>query len=155
MSEEVETQKTDTREVISFQIGDQEFCVDIMCVREIRGWTTETPLPNTPQYIRGVINLRGAVLPVIDLAGRMGLADSVPSDRSAIVVAMTNERLVGLLVDEVSDILTISDEKIQSTPDVACDNVRDFVRGLFSVEGRMISQISLDKVLSDIEQAAA
>lgn len=155
MSEEVETQQDDSREVISFQIGDQEFCVDIMCVREIRGWTTETPLPNTPQYIRGVINLRGAVLPVIDLAGRMGLADTQPTDRSAIVVATTNGRLVGLLVDAVSDILTISDKQTQSTPDVGCDNVRNFVRGLFSVEGRMISQISLDKVLSDLEQVAA
>ena len=69
----------DRRELISFRIGEQEYCVDIMAVREIRGWTPSTPLPQTPGYIRGVINLRGAVLPVMDLAARMGLPPVEPS----------------------------------------------------------------------------
>src|SRR6516162_5660498 len=63
----------DRRELISFRIGEQEFCVDIMSVREIRGWTAATPLPKSPDFVRGVINLRGAVLPIIDLSARLGL----------------------------------------------------------------------------------
>ena len=145
----------DRRELISFCIGEQEYCVDIMAVREIRGWTPSTPLPQTPGYIRGVINLRGAVLPVMDLAARMGLPPVEPSARSVIIVVKVSERLVGLLVDAVSDILSITDEMVQPPPDVACDRVRSFVRGLFSMDGRMISQIALDRILPEIEQVAA
>lgn len=145
----------DRRELISFCIGEQEFCVDIMAVREIRGWTPSTPLPQTPGYIRGVINLRGAVLPVMDLAARMGLPPVEPSARSVIIVVKVSERLVGLLVDAVSDILSITDDIIQPPPDVACDRVRSFVRGLFSMDGRMISQIALERILPEIEQIAA
>ncbi|MBT9447443.1 MAG: chemotaxis protein CheW [Hyphomonadaceae bacterium] len=146
---------SDRRELISFCIGEQEFCVDIMAVREIRGWTPATPLPQTPGYIRGVINLRGAVLPVMDLAARMGLPPVQPSARSVIIVVKVAERLIGLLVDAVSDILSITDENIQPPPDVACDRVRSFVRGLFTIDGRMISQIALDRILPEIEQVAA
>lgn len=145
----------DRRELISFCIGEQEYCVDIMAVREIRGWTPSTPLPQTPGYIRGVINLRGAVLPVMDLAARMGLPPVEPSARSVIIVVKVSERLVGLLVDAVSDILSITDDVIQPPPDVACDRVRSFVRGLFSMDGRMISQIALERILPEIEQVAA
>lgn len=145
----------DRRELISFCIGEQEYCVDIMAVREIRGWTPSTPLPQTPGYIRGVINLRGAVLPVMDLAARMGLPPVEPSARSVIIVVKVSERLVGLLVDAVSDILSITDDVIQPPPDVACDRVRSFVRGLFSMDGRMISQIALERILPELEQVAA
>src|SRR5690554_684133 len=93
------------RELIAFRIGEQEFCVDIMAVREIRGWTPATPLPRTPDYMKGVINLRGAVLPIIDLSGRFGLGDTEPSARHVIMVVQIDGRMVGLLVDAVSDIL--------------------------------------------------
>lgn len=144
-----------SRELISFRIGEQEYCVDIMAVREIRGWTASTPLPQTPHYIRGVINLRGAVLPVMDLATRMGLPPVEPSARSVIIVVKIADRLVGLLVDAVSDILSITDDSVQPPPDVACDRVRSFVRGLFTIEGRMISQIALERLLPEAEMAAA
>jgi purine-binding chemotaxis protein CheW len=143
------------RELISFRVGDQEFCVDIMAVREIRGWTPATPLPHAPGYVRGVINLRGAVLPIIDLGARLGLGAAAPSARSVIIVTRIGERTVGLLVDAVSDILTVTDDVIQATPDVACDTVRSFVRGVLAIDGRMISMVSLDNVLPDIQAEAA
>jgi purine-binding chemotaxis protein CheW len=111
---------TDRRELISFRIGEQEFCVDIMAVREIRGWTPATPLPQSPSFINGVINLRGAVLPIMDLAARLGFATSVTSARSVIIVVKVGERMIGLLVDAVSDILMITDDMVQVAPDVAC-----------------------------------
>ena len=155
MSDPVAQNSHDQVEMISFRIGEQEFCVDIMSVREIRGWAPATPLPQTPPYMRGVINLRGAVLPILDLAVRLELPGTEPSARSVIIVINADGRLVGLLVDAVSDILTVSRAAIQPTPDVACDRVRSFVRGLMSIDGRMISQIAIDRIMPDIETNAA
>jgi purine-binding chemotaxis protein CheW len=142
-------------ELIAFCIGEQEYCVDIMSVREIRGFSPATPLPQTPGYIRGVINLRGAVLPIMDLAERLGLPPTEASVRSVIIVVKVGDRMVGLLVDAVSDILSVTQDVIQPTPDVACDRVKAFVRGLISVEGRMISEIALERLLPEMEALAA
>ena len=139
------------RELISFRIGAQEFCVDIMEVREIRGWTPATALPQAPAFVRGVINLRGAVLPIVDLGARLGLGTADPTARHVIIVAQVQNQVVGLLVDAVSDILTVTDDMIQPTPDVASEMVRTFVRGLLAIDGRMVSFISLDRVLPDRE----
>jgi len=143
------------RELIAFRIGDQEFCVDIMSVREIRGWAPATPLPRTPSFVKGVINLRGAVLPIIDLGARLGLKTSEPTARHVIMVVNIGERTVGLLVDAVSDIINMSDDLVQPTPDVASDQVKTFVKGLFALEGRMVSLIALDRVLPETEAEAA
>jgi purine-binding chemotaxis protein CheW len=142
------------RELISFRIGEQEFCVDIMAVREIRGWTAATVLPQSPSFVCGVINLRGAVLPIIDLAARLGFAPSTPTARHAIIVAQIGGQMVGLLVDAVSDILTTTEDQIQSTPDVSSEMVRMFVKGLLAVDGRMISLIGLDHIMPALELAA-
>lgn len=141
----------EAHELIAFRVGDQEFCVNIMAVREIRGWTAATALPQAPRYIRGVINLRGAVLPIVDFAVRLGLPPSEPSARHVIIVAQVQNQLVGLLVDAVSDILTMNDDAIQPTPDIASDVVKRFVRGLLPVDQRMISLIALDHVLPETE----
>ena len=143
------------RELISFRVGDQEYCVNIMAVREIRGWSPATSLPQSPSYMRGVINLRGAVLPIMDLASRIGMPMVEPTVRSVFIVVQAGDRTVGLLVDAVSDILSITDDLVQPTPDVACDAVRSFVRGIISIEGRMISEISLDRLLPEREALAA
>ena len=143
------------RELISFRIGSQEFCVDIMAVREIRGWTAATALPQSPAFVRGVINLRGAVLPIIDLSARLGLGFTEPEARHVIIVCRINNQMVGLLVDAVSDILTVTDDLIQPTPDVGCEQVRTFVKGIMAVDDRMISLISLDRVLPALDLEAA
>lgn len=148
------TASADRRELISFRIGSQEFCVDIMAVREIRGWAKATPLPHSPDYMRGVMNLRGAVLPIVDLGARLGLGAAEPTARHVIIVARIGDRTVGLLVDAVSDILTVTDQ-IQATPDVACETVRAFVQGILAIDGRMISLISLDHILPDESSMAA
>lgn len=155
MSEPLRPASNARRELIAFRVGDQEFCVDIMQVREIRGWTPATPLPRTPSFIRGVINLRGAVLPIVDLGARLGLAASEPSARHVIMVINQGARTLGLLVDAVSDIIEVTEDMVQPTPDIACDQVKTFVKGLFSVDSRMISLISLERVLPEVEAEAA
>ncbi|WP_304165905.1 chemotaxis protein CheW [Phenylobacterium aquaticum] len=142
-------------ELIAFRVGDQEFCVDIMQVREIRGWTQATPLPRAPNYIKGVINLRGAVLPVVDLGARLGLAVTEVTARHVVMVVNQGSRTLGLLVEAVSDILNMTEDMIQPTPDMACDTVKTFVKGLFSIDGRMISLISLERILPEVEAEAA
>lgn len=143
------------RELIAFRVADQEYCVDIMAVREIRGWSQATPLPQQPPFMRGVINLRGVVLPIMDLAGRLGLPMAEPTPRHVIVVVRTGERTVGMMVDAVSDILAIDPATIQPTPDVACESVRAVVTGIITLEGRMISEIALDRLMPSREQMAA
>jgi purine-binding chemotaxis protein CheW len=143
------------QELISFRIGEQEFCVDIMAVREIRGWTPATPLPQAPSYVRGVINLRGAVLPIVDLSARLGLGETEPHVRNVIIVVRIGTRLVGLLVDAVSEVLTATPDMIQPTPDVSSDAVRRFIRGILALEGRMVSWITLDRILPEQEAEAA
>jgi purine-binding chemotaxis protein CheW len=141
-------------ELIAFRLGGQEFCVDIMSVRDIRGWTQTTPLPHSPDYVKGVINLRGSVLPVIDLAARLGFKSTEPTARHVIIVTQVNNQSVGLLVEAVSDILTINASTIQPTPDVASELARLFMKGVLAIEGRMISLISLDCVLPQSQESA-
>jgi purine-binding chemotaxis protein CheW len=142
-------------ELIAFRIGSQEFCVDIMSVREIRGWTQVTPLPQSPGFVRGVVNLRGAVLPIVDLSARLGFAASEPTARHVIIVTQIGQQVVGLLVDAVSDILTVTDELVQATPDVASEMAKMFVRAVIAVEKRMISLVALDHILPEPEWTGA
>jgi purine-binding chemotaxis protein CheW len=142
-------------ELIAFRIGDQEFCVNIMAVREIRGWTPATAMPHSPSYMIGVINLRGAVLPIIDLSGRLGMKPVDPTARHVIIVAQVRRKTVGLLVDAVSDILTVSEDDIQPTPEISSDLQRQFARGILSIEKRMICLIELEALFPDTESEAA
>jgi len=109
------------REMIAFLVASQEFCVDVMSVREIRVWTPATPIAHAPNYVVGVVNLRGAVLPIIDFAARLGFPPTQPTTRHAILVAQIGERSVGLLVDGVSEILTVTQDQIQPPPRVGRD----------------------------------
>ena len=143
------------REFIAFRIGEQEFTVNIMSVREIRGWTNATPMPHTPSYMKGVINLRGAVLPIVDLSHRLGMKPAEPTARHVIIVAQVRDRIVGLLVDAVSDILTVTDDDFQPTPEIASDLERSFARGILAIEGRMICLIELDAMFPETESEAA
>lgn len=143
------------RELILFRLGSQEFCIDIKLIREIRGWSPATPLPHAPPYLRGVINLRGAVLPIIDLGVRFGIETEIPGPHHVIIVVQIGERQVGMLVDAVSDILTVDPDAVRVTPDVASDVAKNFVRGLLTIEGRMISLISIDNLIPQTEPEAA
>ena len=136
-----------TREVIAFLVGSQEFCVDVMGVREIRVWTRATPVAHAPAFMYGVINLRGAVLPVIDLAVRLGLSPTIPTSRHAVLVVEIGSQMVGLLVEGVSEILTIKQDAIQSAPDIVSHMAKSFVQGILPLDGRMLSLLSFDAIL--------
>lgn len=142
-------------EIVSFHLGDQEFCIDIMAIREIRGWAPVTPMPHTPPYVLGLINLRGAVIPVIDMACRLGMKPTEPSERAAIIVTDIAGKLVGLLVEQVSDMMTIRSDDLQPAPEIIPNGQRDFCRGIVALEKNMICFLNLDTVIADELAAAA
>src|SRR6201996_767575 len=153
---------TDTasrRQFITFRSGEQEFGADIMTIREIRGWTETTPLPHSPDYVRGVINLRGVVLPVVDLKARLGLGLTQANPKHVIVVVQTETRTIGLLVDAVSDILTVTGGEIQPTPELARESDAAFVEGIAVLSERMGTILSMNRLTAslvgaDVAQAA-
>lgn len=156
IGKQIDKQKDGTEtELLSFLVGGQDYSVDIMSVREIRGGAKATSLPHSPDYVRGVINLRGTVLPIMDLSKRLGMSTKVDGDRNVIIVVAVGERTVGLMVDAVSDILTIPEDEIQPPPEMPADDERNFVSALTIVEGRMIRILNLNAVLPPANEEAA
>lgn len=143
------------RELIVVQISGQKFAIDIMSVREIRGWVASTRLPQSPAHVLGMINLRGSVLPVIDLSSCLGLGQSEPNAASVVIVAAIEDRTVGLLVDAVCDIHTLAEGALQPAPEVGNPRVHDFVRGLIPCGEEIITLLSLDPVIPRDEPMAA
>lgn len=134
-------------ELLAFRLGEQEYCVDIMSVREIRGWSKATPLPFSPAHVKGVINLRGTVLPVIDLAVRLGMSPIEGDERNVIIVVSVDGQTAGLLVDAVSDILSVDRDDLQSPPDLTADKESNCISALTLVDSRLIRMLQLETVL--------
>lgn len=151
----VQTQSSEPQEFIAFHIGEQTYCIDIMAVREIRGWTPATPLPHAPSFVRGVINLRGAVLPVVDLSARLGLPTKEPTARHAVIVVQYDGQFVGLLVEAVSNIIMIPPNAIQPTPEVASELSRSFIKGIVAAEKEVISVLVIKNLLPESLPCAA
>lgn len=144
-----------TLELLTFKLADQEYSLDIMSVREIRGWTRTTPLPHAPSYMKGVINLRGTVLPVMDLAQRLGLAPREHTDRNVIIVVNHDDIMTGLLVDAVSDIIALTSEDLQPPPDMQSGVGPSVVSALTLIEERMIRVLDLSSVVAQAQSTAA
>jgi purine-binding chemotaxis protein CheW len=138
------------RQLITFEVESQTFGIDIMSIREIRAWSPTTRLPRVPHYVAGVVNLRGIVLPVLDLASRLGWNNAQPGERHVIIVAEVNGQLKGLIVDAVQDIVTIALADIQPPPTTG-DAVVPFLEGLASMEDRMIMVLDLSAVTDEVE----
>ncbi len=136
-------------EFLSVRLGTQEFAMDIKSIREIRGWIASTHLPYAPSFIKGMINLRGSVLVVIDLAMRLGLPATTPGAASVVVVVECGRRTVGLLVDAVCDIITVTDDMRQNTPETGSDVPGSFVEGLVMLESRIISILSIPALIPE------
>ncbi len=135
--------------LLSLRIGDQEFAIDIMSVREIRGWMPSTPLPQSPSYVRGMINLRGVVMAIMDLGERLGLPSTMPDASSVVVVVELKDRVVGLVVDAVSDILTVTADMVQAVPDVGRRGSNELVEGVMTIDGRIVSILALGDILPE------
>jgi purine-binding chemotaxis protein CheW len=144
-----------SRQLITFQLGDQILGVDIMAIREIRAWSPATPLPNVPPYVRGVVNLRGVVLPVFDLRHRLNWGMTDPSARHVIIVVRIGEQLQGIIVDAVNDIVSVHPDAMQPVPDMGDTEASRFLDGLATIDNRMILVLALDRLVDQpIAEAA-
>ena len=134
-------------EFVTFSAGEQSFSIEITQVREIRRWSPVTALPHVPQEVLGVMNLRGSVIPIYDLAARFGLGQTPENPRNVIVVAMHGGQTVGLLVEAVSEILSVPRDQIQETPDIRSEMARQSITGVIPIESGMTRVIDLGAVL--------
>jgi purine-binding chemotaxis protein CheW len=146
MSQEIAA--ADLSQLISFAIGDEQYGVDIMAVREIKGWSQITALPRQPDYMRGVLNLRGIMVPIIDLRCRFAQGMTEATPLHIVIVVQIGTRHVGLLGDRVLDIVAINASQIQPVPRVSRGAPSDFLSGLVTIESGMIALIDLSQLLS-------
>lgn len=137
-------------ELLTFETGGRRFAVDIMVVREIRSWSQPTPLPHAPPYMLGMVNLRGSVLPVMDLAQRVGQSPTPDNPRNVIIVIQQDDRVHGLLVEAVSDIVHPAPDQLQEVPKIAKEDGASMAQNLFVVEDKMIQVLAMERVLPDL-----
>jgi purine-binding chemotaxis protein CheW len=140
-----------SRQYLSFFLGGQEYATDILRVQEIKGWDTVTRVPYSPNYILGVINLRGAIVPVVDLRVRLAL-ESAPFDSATVVIVARvagarGERIVGLVVDAVSDVYGFSAENIQPPPEAVGSLDQMFVLGLAKLEDKLVIILDIERLV--------
>jgi len=134
---------------ISFGIGDDQYGVDIMAVREIKGWSNVTHLPKQPEYVRGVLNLRGVIVPIVDLRCRFGQGLTETTPLHIMIIVQIDGRQVGLIGDRVLDIVSTDVDQIQPVPRTAQSSTADFLSGLVTHENAMIALIDLPNLLSE------
>jgi purine-binding chemotaxis protein CheW len=137
------------RELVLIGVGGQTFAIDIMALREIRGWTPTTMLPGAPAYVRGVVNLRGLPLPIIDLGLRLGFPPAEPDSRSAVAVVQITDRTVGLLVESVSEIISIDAASVQPPPDLEGMS-SSAVSGLLAMADGMVGVLDISRLIDVI-----
>ncbi len=144
----------DMAEFLSFCVGAEEFCLDVMSVREIRGWTAPTPLPHAPAHLSGVVNLRGTILPIIDLAARLGLPATRADGRHVVIVVEQGAQTAGLVVDVVSGILALARDRLEPPPAVSGGIASGCLSALSLLDGRMLRIIDLATILPGGRAAA-
>ena len=131
---------------MTFRVNGQELAVDIMAVREIRAWTEPTPLPHSASHVRGVINLRGVVLPVVDLACRLGWDQRELTPKHVVIVLSIHGELQGIIVDAVSDILSVRKEDFQHVADADYNDGQDLIEGIATTDTGMVTLLNLEKL---------
>lgn len=136
---------------LTFTLGEEEYGVDIMTVREVKGWTETTRLPNTPEYIRGVLNLRGVIIPIFDLRARFSGQMTQANATHVVIILAVEDRIIGVLADTVSDILTVASTEIKSAPETHHEVDQRFVSGLIAVQERMVVLLDMTQLLNNEE----
>jgi purine-binding chemotaxis protein CheW len=132
------------KQFITFTLGAEEYGVDIMVVREIKGWTETTLIPNAPAHVRGVINLRGIIVPIYDLRARFNMGRTETTSMHVVIIVATGTRTIGILVDTVSDIISVDPKAIRPVPEMGLPVDDRFLQGLVALADRMVTLVSLE-----------
>lgn len=144
----------DGSQYLTFALGDEEYGVEILKIQEIRGYAPITPIPNTPAHIKGVMNLRGSIIPVVDLRRTLGMPTAEYTPFTVIIVLHVGSRVMGLIVDAVSDVLDVARADIHPTPDFGTRIDARFIQGMARVGDKLVVLLDIDRVLAEDEVAA-
>ncbi|AIA74571.1 chemotaxis protein CheW [Halomonas sp. XH26] len=145
--------EADNREFLVFSLGEEEYAIDILKVQEIRGYENVTRIANAPDFIKGVTNLRGVIVPIVDLRIKFHLDSVEYGGQTVVIVVNVADRVVGIVVDGVSDVMTLTPEQIKPAPEFGVTLSSDFLSGLGSLEDRMLVLVDIDKLLTSEEMA--
>lgn len=145
--------EAENREFLVFSLGDEEYAIDILKVQEIRGYENVTRIANAPDFIKGVTNLRGVIVPIVDLRIKFHLDKVEYGGQTVVIVVNVADRVVGIVVDGVSDVMTLTPDQIKPAPEFGVTLSSDFLSGLGSLEDRMLVLVDIDKLLTSEEMA--
>lgn len=140
---------TDGSQFLTFQLGEELYGVDILRVQEIKGYTAVTRIPNTPSHIKGVLNLRGTIVPIVELRTKFGMPTIDYTMFTVIVVVVVREKIMGLVVDAVSDVLNIDKKDIQPAPQFGAKVDVSFLNGIGKSGDKLVALLDMDRLLSD------
>ena len=139
------------QEFLTFTLGEEEYGVDILKVQEIRGYDTVTRIPDTPDFVKGVINLRGTIVPVIDMRLKFKLANVTYDNFTVMIILNVARRIVGMVVDGVSDVIGLSAEQIRPAPELGRGVDTEFLTGIGALEKRMLILVDIEKLIGSAE----
>lgn len=137
---------TSMLQFLTFTVEREEYGIDIMTVKEIKGWAEVTRIPNSPEFMRGVMNLRGLIIPIFDLRARFGMGATEAHAKNAVIILSAGERIIGILVDTVSDILDSTSDDIKPSPSVENNTKDEFIEGIISVGERMVILLDVKRL---------
>ncbi|MDE2483476.1 MAG: chemotaxis protein CheW [bacterium] len=146
-----------TREILSFRLGDEEYGIDILKVQEIRGYGTVTKIANTPEFIKGVIDLRGTIVPIVDMRLKFGLARAEYDQFTVTIILNVAERVVGIVVDGVSDVVALTPDNVKPIPTLGTQVDANYLDGVGTLDERMILLIDIERLMTsrDMQLVAA
>ena len=144
---------TDGSQYLTFRLGEEEYGVEILKVQEIKGYSTVTPIPNMPAYLKGVMNLRGTIVPVVDLRSKFAMAATDYNQFTVIIVVTVGTKVMGLIVDAVSDVLNIPKGDIQATPDFGGQVDARYINGMAKASDKLVVLLDIDRVMGGVDVA--
>src|SRR5262245_20554758 len=143
-----DSEKSGAGEFLTFRLGDEEYAIDILKVQEIRGYDHVTRIANTPEFIKGVINLRGTIVPIVDLRLKFSLGKAEYNQFTVVIILSMAKRVIGIVVDSVSDVITLAASDVRQAPEFSGALNTKFIRGLATVDKRMIIVADIEKLMS-------
>jgi purine-binding chemotaxis protein CheW len=136
------------KEFLSFRLGQEEYCIDILSVQEIRGYDTVTSIANTPDFIKGVINLRGNIVPIVDMRIKFRLSEARYDATTIVIILNLNKKMIGIVVDSVSDVIALPAEGIREAPRFGSAINTEFISGMATVDERMLIVVDIQRLMS-------
>jgi purine-binding chemotaxis protein CheW len=143
------------REYLTFRLGEEEYGIDILKVQEIRGYEQPTRIANAPPFIKGVVNLRGVIVPIVDLRLKFALGSAEYNAFTVVIILSLGARIVGIVVDSVSDVMELAPEQIRAAPEIASVVDSNFITGLGTLNDRMLILIEIERLMGASEMALA